>query len=95
MKAALPDPKIGVCLLCGRTVRLTFHHLIPNKLHRRSRFKKDYSRVELNRGIEICRHCHSGLHDLYDEMTLARDFSTLEKLLSDEAVMRHARWVAN
>lgn len=88
------DRKLGTCQLCRRTTRLTFHHLIPKKLHRRSRFRKDYSREELNRGIDICRQCHNGLHDLYDEMTLARQLSTLDALLRDEAVMRHVRWVS-
>ncbi|MEJ2309562.1 MAG: hypothetical protein P8Z31_11665 [Gammaproteobacteria bacterium] len=88
------DRKFGTCQLCRRTTRLTFHHLIPKKLHRRRRFRKDYSREELNRGIDICRQCHNGLHDLYDEMTLARQLSTLDALLHDEAVMRHVRWAS-
>ena len=88
------NSKFGTCELCRRTTHLTFHHLIPRKLHRRTRFKKHYSRQDLNRGIDICRQCHNGLHDLYDEMTLARQFSTLDALLGDEAVMRHATWVS-
>ncbi len=84
--------KYGSCELCRRMTRLTFHHLIPRKLHRRNRFRKHYSREELNRGIAICRQCHNGLHLLYDEMTLAKRFATLEALLSDEAVRRHVAW---
>ncbi len=71
---------------------LTFHHLIPRKLHRRNHFRKNYKREELNRGIAICRQCHNGLHRLYDEMTLAKRFSTLDTLLSDEAIRRHVAW---
>lgn len=81
------------CALCGRAARLTFHHLIPRKLHRRKRFQKQYSRDELNRGVELCRRCHTGLHRLYDEMTLGRELNTLEALRRDPAVQRHAQWV--
>ena len=85
---------VPICPLCRRQVPLTFHHLIPRKLHRRNYFKKHYSRVELNQGINICRPCHSGLHKLYDEMTLGKQFNTLHTLLKDEAVLRHCAWVA-
>ena len=87
-----PNRKYGSCQLCRRTTRLTFHHLIPRKLHRRNRFRKNYSREELNRGIAICRQCHNGLHLLYDEMTLAKHFSTLDALLADDAIKRHIAW---
>ncbi|MGD9391562.1 MAG: HNH endonuclease [Chromatiales bacterium] len=86
------NSKYGSCELCRRTTRLTFHHLIPRKLHRRNRFRKNYTREELNLGIAICRRCHNGLHLLYDEMTLAKHFSTLDALLADDAIKRHVAW---
>ena len=64
------------------------------KLHRRTRFQKEYSREERNRGIDICRLCHDGIHDFYDEMTLAKKFTTLELIQADEKLQRHFRWVA-
>lgn len=42
----------------------------------------------------ICRRCHSGLHKLYDEMTLAKQFNTLEALRNDPALQKHCAWVA-
>lgn len=87
------DSENGRCQLCQRLQPLTFHHLIPKKVHRRTRYKKSYSREELNRGIDICRLCHVGLHRLYDEMTLAKGLNTLEKLRGDTAVQKHVRWV--
>lgn len=48
----------------------------------------------LNHGINVCRLCHDGIHDLYDEMQLAKQFPTLESLLSDESLQRHFAWVA-
>jgi Na+-translocating ferredoxin:NAD+ oxidoreductase RnfC subunit len=84
----------GSCPCCGRTVALTFHHLIPRKLHRRTRFRKRFDRDTLNRGIFICRRCHSGIHASYDEMTLASYFSTPNALLRDPTLRRHFAWVS-
>ncbi|HEY1059583.1 MAG TPA: hypothetical protein VGE55_12715 [Limnobacter sp.] len=86
--------KQGVCACCGRHTLLTFHHLIPKKLHRRAFFQRQFNKMQLNQGVNVCRTCHDGIHDLYDEMTLARQFSTLEQLLRDEALARHFAWVA-
>ncbi|MCH9648910.1 MAG: hypothetical protein K0U98_11780 [Deltaproteobacteria bacterium] len=85
--------KQGCCILCGRQSRLTFHHLIPRKVHRRNRFKKQHGRTELQKGIDICQLCHWGLHNLYDEMTLAQRFSTVESLRQDDAIRKHVSWV--
>lgn len=82
------------CALCGRVCALTWHHLIPRKMHRRSRFKKRYSREELQAGIWICRLCHDGIHAHYDEMYLAQHRNTLEALTADPAIQKHIAWVA-
>lgn len=82
------------CATCGRKASLTFHHLIPKKLHRRTYFRKKFGREELNQGIAICRLCHNGIHRLYDEMTLAKDFFSLENILADEQLHAHFQWVA-
>jgi len=84
----------GRCPFCQRQVPLTFHHLIPRKLHRRTRFRKQFSREQLNLGIHICRQCHDGIHRHYDEMQLYREFRSPEALASDPRLMRHFAWVA-
>ena len=86
--------KQGLCQLCGRETALTFHHLIPRKLHRRARFAKNYSREQRNEGIMLCRRCHRGLHKLYSEMELGSRLNSLEALQQDPAVARHVAWVA-
>ena len=73
---------------------LTFHHLIPRKVHRRPRFRKRYDKAALAAGIMICRACHAGIHRFYDEMKLARELNSLEALMADEALARHFAWVA-
>lgn len=83
----------GGCTLCGRDARLTFHHLIPRKMHRRNRFKKHYSRAQLSQGIDVCRLCHDGIHALYDEATLARSLHTAAQLKRDPQVRKHIAWV--
>ena len=82
------------CVLCERQVSLTFHHLIPRKMHRRTYYRKHFDRNSLAKGIWICRKCHNGLHNLYDEMTLAKKFNTLEALREDTAIQKHVQWVA-
>ena len=82
------------CATCGRRTRLTFHHLIPRKMHRRAYFRRNFSREELNRGIRVCRSCHTGIHRSFDEMTLAKHYASLETLLADERLARHFAWVA-
>ena len=86
--------KFGTCPFCGRECALTFHHLIPKKLHRRVRFKKTFTREELNEGLAVCRQCHDGIHDIYDEMTLAKTRASPELLSSDPQLRKHFRWVA-
>jgi len=86
--------RTGECPLCRRMTALTFHHLIPKKMHRRSFFQKTYKREQLAIGIYICRQCHNGIHLLFDEMTLGKHFNTLEKLMLDEPLQKHFRWVA-
>lgn len=82
------------CACCGRQVALTFHHLIPKKLHRRAHFKNNFTRNELSAGIYICRRCHTGIHRRHDEMTLAKQFSSLDALLADNDLQQHFNWVA-
>lgn len=85
--------KTSKCVCCHREISLTFHHLIPKKVHRRTRFAKHYSKAELNLGIYICRACHSGIHRFYDEMYLAQHLNSLAALLSDEKLQKHFDWV--
>lgn len=84
----------GECPCCGRQLALTFHHLIPRKLHRRKHFRRHYAKAELARGMYICRDCHDGIHRTYSEMELAQSLATPEALCSDPALARHFAWVA-
>lgn len=85
--------KYGECPLCCRRTTLTFHHLIPKKMHRRNYFKKNFTKPSLSQGIAICRKCHTGIHRVYSEMELAKHFYNIELLLRDETLQRHFAWV--
>lgn len=86
--------RFGTCPLCSREVDLTFHHLIPKKMLRRTYFKKHFIKKELAVGIDICRPCHSGLHKHYTEMQLAKSFFNLERIKADQQLQTHFLWVS-
>ena len=90
----MQDHKPDNCILCKREVALTFHHLIPKKVHRRTFFRKNFTRDELARGIHVCRKCHKGIHRLFDEMHLAKELNPPDKLRADPDLARHVEWVA-
>lgn len=87
-------PVTAPCPFCRRSLSLTFHHLVPRKLHRRPRFRRQYSREALGRGIYVCRDCHDAIHRSYDEMALAQGFDVPEKLAADPALQRHFTWLS-
>ncbi len=82
------------CPLCARQTHLSFHHLIPRKVHRRAHYRKNYSKAQLNEGIYVCKKCHAGMHKAYDEMTLAKEFNSIDKIKADVTLARHFEWVA-
>lgn len=84
----------GACPYCRRELPLTFHHLIPKKLHRRPHYRRRYSREALAMGIYICRDCHDGIHESYTEMELAKLYSTPEAIARDPALARHFAWLS-
>ncbi|MCC5945840.1 MAG: hypothetical protein JJT94_12995 [Bernardetiaceae bacterium] len=86
--------KYGNCQLCQREKNLTFHHLIPRKLHRKKFFLKLFTKSYMQtHGLNLCRKCHSTLHQFYDEKTLGLEYNTLEKLQKDEKINRYLAWV--
>ena len=73
---------------------LTFHHLIPRKVHRRAYFKKNFNKQELNVGIDICRQCHRVIHKSYSEMELAKSLNSIEALVADPLLLNQFTWIA-
>ena len=87
------ERKNGSCELCDRDKYLTFHHLIPRKLHSKKRFRKTFTLREMQtRGLYLCGECHDGVHMLLTEMELGEHYNTKEALLGHEGVARHVAW---
>ena len=80
------------CALCVRELPLTFHHLIPRSTHKRKRIQKKFTIEERNKGIWVCRSCHSALHKFCTNMELAETYNSTESLLSNPAVEKYIKW---
>ena len=84
----------GCCEFCGREKPLTKHHLIPRAVHTKKRYINLHGKEEMRtRGVQLCKLCHDGIHDLYEEKELADNFNTKELLLEDKRVRKHIKWV--
>lgn len=82
------------CELCERDRLLTFHHLIPKKLHSKKKYRKLYTSEQLKtNGINICKHCHKQLHVMFDHKYLAEHLNTLAKILNNEKIIKFINWV--
>lgn len=82
------------CELCGRERELTFHHFIPKCLHKNKWFKKNFTKEEMSKGINICKHdCHPQIHRFISEKELGRYWNTLKLLLSHPEVLKYVNWV--
>jgi hypothetical protein len=69
------------CELCDSEDKLSFHHLVPKKMHGRTYIEKNFPDTDLNSyGTMLCSPCHKMLHRKIDHRTLALDYNTLEKL---------------
>mmetsp|Transcript_14469 Transcript_14469/g.20402 ORF Transcript_14469/g.20402 Transcript_14469/m.20402 type:complete len:263 (+) Transcript_14469:308-1096(+) len=48
----------------------------------------------LNTTCNVCRPCHSAIHRAHDNVTLAEEYSTVQKLLGDENVYKFCKWAS-
>lgn len=85
--------RYGKCALCAHEKSLSFHHLIPRKVHRRKYFQKRYDKYFMHTyGINVCKHCHRHIHKYISEMDLAKHYNTAEKLLTHPALKKYVDW---
>lgn len=81
------------CTLCGSIHMITFHHLIPKTCHSNKWFKKNFSNIEMKeKGIDVCRKCHSFVHKKFSEKFLGRELNTLDKIKNNEVVSKYIKW---
>ena len=72
-----------ICPLCDRNIpkaQIDAHHLIP----------KSHKGTET---VMLHRICHRQIHALFTETELARQFNTVDKLKSQEEILRFIQWV--
>jgi hypothetical protein len=81
------------CALCGSEQFITFHHLIPKTCHTNRWFKKHFDKNDMQeRGIDICRRCHSFIHKIFSEKQLGRELNTLDKLREHATIYAYLKW---
>lgn len=80
------------CELCGCEESYNFHHFIPRTLHSNKWFQKNHTREEMREGINVCKQCHSMIHEAVpSEKMMGRSYNSLEKLLGETAYVRWKR----
>ncbi|MHC4995538.1 MAG: hypothetical protein ACYTGQ_10845 [Planctomycetota bacterium] len=85
----------GICGLCEREGDRTFHHLIPRTCHSNKWFRKNFTREQMNGGVDLCRDCHAAIHRFIpSEKEMGRSYNTVETLLEHEDVRNFIEWIA-
>ncbi|KAI5790692.1 hypothetical protein DFH27DRAFT_485988 [Peziza echinospora] len=83
------------CEICERTGgNLTYHHLIPRSTHAKVLKRNWHPEHMLNSVAWLCRPCHSTVHKVADNETLAREYYTVEKLLERDDVQKWAAYIS-
>jgi hypothetical protein len=87
--------ELQTCEMCGRESVCNEHHLIPKKNHRKKKFKKMFTKDEMNKTIEICKSdCHKAIHvTIPDEGVLGIKYNTLEAILLHPEIEKFVAWV--
>ena len=72
---------------------LTFHHLIPKEEAHRHRHR--LAKEELVKGAQVCRPCHSAIHNCFTNVQLGQTYRTIARLLdeTDDKTLPLRRWV--
>src|SRR5690606_29581839 len=83
------------CELCEREMELTFHHLIPRKMHDRQVIKKQFDKFYLiDYGCWVCEDCHRQIHRIFNHIELAQTYNTIEKIKAHVEVNKFLLWVS-
>lgn len=84
---------VGECELCYRETDLTFHHLIPRRNHRKTRYRRAFSLEYMqSHGLWLCALCHSQIHRFYSHDELGWTLNSREALLQRPEIRRFVRW---
>jgi hypothetical protein len=91
-------PGTTACELCERPMPLTIHHLYPREEHDRLLRRQGstltrYDLLVVHRAW-LCRPCHSSVHRLIPNRTLADEYYSVSKLLDHEGVRKWVGYAA-
>lgn len=93
--AVTPTTRATACEICDRDwIPLTYHHLIPRSTHDRVMKRGWHEEWRLNSVAWLCRSCHSMVHRLESNESLARNYYSVDLLLEREEVRSFAQWVS-
>lgn len=82
------EEECGFCLRSG--LKLTFHHLIPKKMHKKKYVIKVHPNHDFNTyGVYLCIPCHKQLHKVFSHKELALEYYEVAKIMDSEE-MRYA-----
>jgi 5-methylcytosine-specific restriction endonuclease McrA len=84
----------GRCELCGRSVPLTRHHLIPKMRHRNKRVRKLHDAEARAEVAMICRPCHNNIHAHISHKELEREYNTLDEIRAHPEVAKFTEWLS-
>ncbi|RPA84762.1 hypothetical protein BJ508DRAFT_359481 [Ascobolus immersus RN42] len=86
---------ITECELCHRDqLPLTAHHLVPRSAAAKAVRRKWRTEEETRNLAWICRSCHSFVHRIETNESLAKSYYTVELLAEREDVGRWVEWVS-
>lgn len=82
--------KMQECTLCKREIgELTFHHLIPRKMHDKKYIKKMHPQLDFkSHGIYVCKPCHQSIHLYISHRELASYYYSVDKLLQHKVLQK-------
>ena len=85
------DPEKAI-LIAGENLK----HLIPpqNCEEKMGLRKKKWIKGALQRTCLICRACHSAVHNTHENMVLALEYNTSDKLLQDVKIRSFCKWAS-
>ncbi len=82
-----------LCELCGCEEHYDFHHLIPRTLHTNKWFKRNFTLLQRQTGLYLCKECHNFIHDVVPkEKELGRKYNTLETLCAHPKIAAYIAW---
>lgn len=83
------------CDFCERERPLTFHHLVPKKVHKKSILLKKFTKEDMQTmGLMLCSDCHKTIHRHIDHIDLGKFYHTKEALLGHPEIGKFVKWVA-